>query len=178
MEFVKTYDYMDRLRAGMFASKLISYDSTKKTYTVKNFNIRNRFFSQGHLNKQPLFTANNIARPSAIHINFPRAFETFTSFGDTTNARIVQERNSFLKMAEAQAINITVPGRCDYTVGMVVELELHKRAPVRKTDKKADILDKVNSGKYLVSAINHVIGVAGHDCTMQLIKDSMMMQVA
>jgi hypothetical protein len=173
VEYTNSYDYMDRLRSGMYASKLISYDSTKKTYTVKNFDVKNRFKSQTHLNQNPLYSDKVINRSSALHILFPRAFETFTSFGDTTNARILQERISFLKMAEAQKINITVAGRCDYTVGQIAEVTMYKKQPMKKRDRLQDLVDTVNSGKYLVSAINHEISISGHTCYIELIKDSM-----
>jgi hypothetical protein len=177
IDFVESYDYMDRLSGGMYTSKLISYDSTKKTYTVKNFDIKKKFDKQIHLNKNPLFSEKAIGRSSAKHILFPRAFETFTSFGDTTNARVVQERISFLKMAEAQKVNITVAGRCDYTVGQVVELTLYKKRPMQKKDRTEDLVDDVNSGKYLIAAINHQISVDGHNCYIELIKDSMKKKV-
>jgi hypothetical protein len=177
LEFTSSYDYLDRLRGGMFSSKLMSYDSTKKTYTVKNYNLANRFAVQGHLNPNPLFTEKNISRSNSMHILYPRAFETFTSFGDTTNARTVQERISFLKMAEAQKVTIKVAGRCDYTVGQTVTLTMFKKQPVKKTDRVNELIDKVNSGKYLISAINHNIAFAGHDCYIELIKDSMLHKV-
>ena len=129
------------------------------------------------MNEHPLFSEKAIGRSNAKHILFPRAFETFTSFGDTTNARILQERISFLKMAEAQKVNISVPGRCDYTVGQVVELTLYKKQPMQKKDRHEDLIDNVNSGKYLVSAINHQISVDGHNCFIELIKDSMKKKV-
>lgn len=177
IDFVESYDYMDRLSAGMYNSKLVSYDSTKKTYTVKNFDIKQKFTKQAHLNPHPLFSSKAIGRSNAKQILFPRAFETFTSFGDTTNARVVQERISFLKMAEAQKVNITVPGRCDYTVGQVAELTLYKKQPMKKGDRNEDLIDTVNSGNYLVSAINHQISVDGHTCFIELIKDSMKKKV-
>jgi hypothetical protein len=177
IDFVESYDYMDRLSAGMYNSKLVSYDSTKKTYTVKNFDIKQKFSKQIHLNPNPLFSNKAIGRSNAKHILFPRAFETFTSFGDTTNARVVQERISFLKMAEAQKVNITVAGRCDYTVGQVAELTLYKKQPMKKSDRNEDLIDDVNSGKYLVSAINHQMSADGHTCYIELIKDSMKKKV-
>lgn len=177
IDFVTSYDYMDRLSSGMYTSKLISYDSTKKTYTVKNFDIRNKFSKQTHLNENPLYTNKAISRSNAKHILFPRAFETFTSFGDTTNARVLQERLSFLKMAEAQKVVISVPGRCDYTVGQTVDLTLYKKQPMQKRDRLDDLVDQVNSGKYLVSAINHQISTDGHTCYIELIKDSMKKKV-
>ena len=80
-------------------------------------------------------------------------------------------------MAEAQKVNITVPGRCDYTVGQIVELTLYKKQPMRKRDRQEDLIDNVNSGKYLVSAINHQVSVEGHTCFIELIKDSMKKKV-
>lgn len=168
------YDYMDRLRSGMLASKLMSYDSTKKTYTVRNYIAAKRFDSQIHLNANPLFTANAPIRSNSRHILYPRAFETFTSFGDTTNARIVQERSSLLKMAESQKLMITVPGRCDYTVGMTCMVKLQQMKPIVTGDTDDEITDKVLSGKYLITAINHIITPEGHDCHMELSKDSLM----
>ncbi len=174
VEYSTNYDYMDRLRSGMLSSKLISYDSTKKTYTVKNYSARNRFDSQKHLNKNPNFSKDVIARASSNHILFPRAFETFTSFGDTTNSKILQERISFMKMAESQKITITVPGRMDYTVGMVVDVTIFKRQPVRKSDRQDELIDPIHSGKYLIAAIGHTVKPTGHDCVIELIKDSSM----
>jgi hypothetical protein len=171
---VDSYDYIDRLRSGMLSSKLMSYDSTKKTYTVKNYSATSRFGSQIHLNPHPLFTEAPVSRAVSKFFLYPRAFETFTSFGDTTNARIIQERTSFLKMAEAQKLNITVPGRCDYTVGQVVEVYLTKNQPIRKNETQDDITDKILSGKYLISAINHSIKHSGHDAMLELVKDSSM----
>lgn len=168
-----SYDYIDRLRSGMMASKLMSYDSTKKTYTVRNYIAAKRFDTQVHLNPNPLFTHNAPLRSNSAMILYPRAYETFTSFGDTTNARITQERTSFLKMAEAQKLNIAVPGRCDYTVGMVCSVSLQQMKPIQKRDTLDDSKDKILSGKYLIAAINHIITPEGHECRMELIKDSL-----
>lgn len=173
-EVPSTYDYMDRLRSGMLASKLMSYDSTKKTYTVKNYIAANRFNSQIHLNPKPLFSDSAPIRSFSRQFLYPRAFETFTSFGDTTNAKILQERTSFLKMSEAQKMMITVPGRCDYTVGMTCRVDLHQTKPITERDTADEIKDKVLSGKYLVTAINHIIKPDGHECRMELSKDSLM----
>ena len=75
-------------------------------------------------------------------------------------------------MAEANKISLDVAGRLDYTVGKVVTLTMNKRQPITKRDTSDETLDKVNSGRYLISAINHVITTQGHTCQMELIKDS------
>lgn len=164
------FDYMDRVRSGMLSSKLISYDSTKKTYTAKNFVAAQRFPSQRHLNKYPINSTAAVYRANAMTINYPRSFENFTSFGDATNARIIQERISFMKLAEANKMTISVAGRVDYTVGMKVKVSLNKSQPISATDD--DYQDQMFSGNYLVAAINHSISRDQHECHMELIKDS------
>lgn len=173
-EMHSVYDYMDRLRSGMLGSRLISYDSTKKMYTAKNYSAAARFETQRHLNEYPVFSKKATVRANALHILYPRAYETFTSFGDSTNARILQERISVLKMAEAQKVQITVAGRCDYTVGQTVDVVFYKMQPTNTRQSQDEIIDKVLSGKYLIAAINHTISSEGHDCYLEIIKDSLL----
>lgn len=172
-EVQQAYDYLANLMEGALGSKLISYDSTKKTYTVKNYDAFASYGAQNHLNSYPTFTGKTAHKSDSYHIIFPRAFETFTSFGDTTNARILQERISVLKLSHAQRVGIDVPGRLDYTVGQVVKVKVYQTRPMKSTDTEKDYIDKVFSGKYIVSALTHVITRAGHECYMELSRDSM-----
>jgi hypothetical protein len=164
------YDYMDRIRSGMLSSKQISYDVTKKTYSVKNYNMFQRFDQQKHLNKYPINSDKAIFRSGSTLINFPKDFGNFNGFGDVTNAKTFQERASLMKMAEANKLNITVPGRTDYTVGQKVGVVLNKIEPLSKNDR--DTTDKMFSGYYIIAAINHHIDKAKHECHMELIKES------
>jgi hypothetical protein len=164
------YDYMDRIRSGMLSSKQISYDVTKKTYSVKNYNMFQRFDQQKHLNKYPINSDKAIFRSNSTLINFPKDFGNFNGFGDVTNAKTFQERSSLMKMAEANKLNITVPGRTDYTVGQKVGVVLNKIEPLSKNDR--DTTDKMFSGYYIIAAINHHIDKAKHECHMELIKES------
>jgi hypothetical protein len=164
------YDYMDRIRSGMLSSKQISYDVTKKTYSVKNYNMFQRFDQQKHLNKYPINSDKAVFRSNSTLINFPKDYGNFNGFGDVTNAKTFQERASLMKMAEANKLNITVPGRTDYTVGQKVGVVLNKIEPLSKNDK--DTTDKMFSGYYIIAAINHHIDKAKHECHMELIKES------
>jgi hypothetical protein len=164
------YDYMDRIRNGMLSSKQISYDVTKKTYSVKNYNMFQRFDQQKHLNKYPINSDKAVFRSNSTLINFPKDFGNFNGFGDVTNSKTFQERTSLMKMAEANKLNITVPGRTDYTVGQKVGVVLNKIEPLSKNDK--DTTDKMFSGYYIIAAINHHIDKAKHECHMELIKES------
>lgn len=169
------YDYMDRIRSGMLSSRQISYDVTKKTYTAKNYNMFQRFEQQKHLNQFPINSDRATFRANSRIINYPKNFGNFNGFGDVTNAKSNQERISLLKLAEANKINITVPGRCDYTVGQKVKLDLKKIEPLSKKD--GDTTDKMFSGNYIIAAINHYVDREKHECYMEIIKESSMMDM-
>ena len=62
-------------------------------------------------------------------------------------------------------------------VGQVAEVTLYKKQPMKKSDRHEDLIDDVNSGNYLVAAINHQISIDGHTCYIELIKDSMKKKV-
>ena len=169
------HDYMDRLRNGMLASRQFSYDITKKTYNVKNYNMLTRFKEQKHLNTYPINSDKVVFRSNSTIINFPKNYGNFTGYGDVTNAQSNQERISTLKMAESNKINITVPGRTDYTVGQKIAIVLYRVEPASKKDR--DLTDKMFSGYYLIAAINHVIDREKHHCYMELIKESSQMDM-
>jgi len=169
------FDYMDRIKSGTFASKSLSYDLTNKKYNVRNYTMFEKFNKQNHLNKYAIASDRAIFRSNSLLVNYPRALNTFSGFGDTTNYKTFQERVSLLKQAESNKIEIVVPGRTDYTVGQKVSVTLNKVEPFSKND--TDITDKMFSGFYLVSAINHYITRESHECNMELIKDSLQLNL-
>ena len=169
------FDYMDRIRSGMLASRQISFDVIKKTYTAKNYNMFQRFEQQKHLNKYPIDSDRAVFRANSRIINFPKMFGNFNGFGDVTNAKSNQERVSTMKLAESNKLNITVPGRCDYTVGQKINLNLKRIEPLAKNE--GDTTDKMFSGNYIISAINHYVDREKHECYMEVIKESSMMDM-
>jgi hypothetical protein len=169
------FDYMDRIRTGMLSSRQVSYDVVKKTYSAKNYNMFQKFDKQKHLNKYAINSDRAIFRANSRIINFPKDYGNFNGFEDVTNAKTNQERISLLKLSEANKLNITVPGRCDYTVGLKIALDLEKIQPLSKADK--DTTDKMFSGNYIIAAINHYIDREKHECYMEIIKESSMIDM-
>ena len=166
----ESYDFLDNNRHGMMSSKLVTFDIVTKKYTVKNFSMLDDFYKHQHLNQYPLISKKSIHRPWSTVISYPKYYNNFDRFSDVTNARTLQKRVSLIQQAEGNKIQITVPGRTDYTVGMKVKVQLNKAQPLSVKDD--DFYDKVLSGYYLVSAINHFITREKHECQMELIKDS------
>lgn len=171
------FDYMDKIRGGMFSSKLTSYDLNKKIYNAKNYSIRDKYDKWNHLNPNKVLGDNAIFRSNSLLMNYPRMNANFSGYGDATNYRYVQERISLMKLAESSKIEITVPGRSDYTVGQKVSVTLNKIQPVSEQDDDQELVDKMFSGFYIISAINHYVTRERHECHMELIKDSLQLKI-
>lgn len=170
-------DYMLRASSGMFASKLITHDILTKKYYSKNFDIATDYSKTAHLNQNAVFSNKNIRHPNSRIMNMPKYYGVFDQYTDVSNTKSVQRRTSQLGQAETTKINIVVPGRTDYTVGAKVKVKLNKVEPITGKELADDITDKILSGYYIISAINHYINRDKHECNMELIKDSYIMNL-
>jgi hypothetical protein len=168
------YDYMDRIRSGMYASKIVSFDITKKQYKIKNHKLSG---GGNKLNPNKMFSSSAISNASSLLINYPRSTANFTDFLDVSNYKHIQQRISLMQLAESSKVEITVPGRCDYTAGQKVSITLNKVQPSDSNDDNDDLIDKMFSGFYLIAAVNHYITRERHECHMELIKDSLQIKL-
>ena len=166
------FDYMDRIRSGVYGSKQYSHDLTTKRFGSKNFDMLQSFQTDKHLNPYAMASKLIIYRYSSVITTAPKYYSNFSSYGDVTNANSIQKRVSLMKQADANKIQLTVPGRTDYTVGQKTVVNLNKMEPIAKQD--TDTLDRIFSGAYIIGAINHFIDREKHECTMELFKESLL----
>jgi hypothetical protein len=171
-----SHDYMDRVTHGAYGSTMLFMDLAKKEY----FNLKHSFLKdwgkageETRLNKYPVTSNKVYTTYRASMYNDVMENGLFTDYDDVSDVRVRQKRVSRLKQAEAYKINITVAGRTDYTVGQKVNVKSYKAEPIKGSDADEDILDNIISGNYLIATINHVIDREKHECHMQLIKDSL-----
>jgi hypothetical protein len=165
------FDYISRVREGMHGSRQYTYDVSTKTVSSSVFDIIKNYPKRKHLNQFPIVSEKAVYRYNSNVSWKPKYYGNFNGYGDVTNTAIIQERRSVLKQMESTKLEIIVPGRMDYTVGRKVNLKLNRVEPFTKSDK--DIEDKMFSGNYIVSAINHYINRERHECTLELMKDSL-----
>jgi len=161
---------MERIRSGALASTQFIYDVTTKRYRVNYFDINNVWESQNHLNEHKPYSSTAIIKNRSKLYTTTDFSDTFTGFEGNDNYNTFQERISTMFLAEDRRVQITVPGRTDYTVGQTVELDLPRLEPFTKGEEDTD--DKVLNGKYLVAALNHYVTKERHTCVMELVKDS------
>jgi hypothetical protein len=168
-------DYIDRITSGVYGSRMYTHDIASKKISSNNFDMLKNAKKQNRLNEFPPASKKVIYRYSSTVMFKPKYYNNFSNFGDVTNTKIIQERISLLKQAESTKIQIVVPGRCDYTVGRKVYVKLNKIQPLNKSDKKT--IDNMFSGNYIISAINHFITKEKHESTLELIKDSLLINL-
>jgi hypothetical protein len=169
-----SFDYISRLSKGMVASSIESFDITRKVYSIKQHNMFERFYNQKHLNNNPVQSSGVTWRNNAYRKHVPKQSGGISGFGEVSNYKVVAERTSLMEQAGAHKIEITVPGRTDYLAGSKVYVDLKKMAPVHTRDLPSDLVDEIFSGNYLISAINHSVTREKHECHMELMKDSLM----
>ena len=169
------FDYMERLDGGMIGSKQYSFDLTSKNVDIKEYDMFEDWEKNNHTNLYPLASNKSIYRYNAKILNRYRHWGNFNDGNDSSNSNYLQKRMSIMKMIDAAKIEITVPGRTQYTVGQKVLVELDKVEPAQKAD--TDTLDSVLSGAYIIGAINHFIDREKHECVMELFKDSLLKDI-
>lgn len=169
------FDYIDRVRNGTYASRQIIHDSTTKRYKVINYDYLSKFNEgkETRLNQYPITSDTVAARIGAKIIVTETENQLFTGFGDVSQSRAIQDRISRMKQAESFKVTIKVKGRTDYTVGQKIYLDISAASPTSSEDTPEDVVDKMFSGNYLISAINHYIDREAHECRIEAIKDSL-----
>jgi hypothetical protein len=164
------YDYISRVSTGFYGSQMVHYDLTSKKVTHVGYFPD--FNKDKHLNKFPMWTEDVLAQPRAVLLHEHKYLNNFEGYSDVTNTKTIQRRLQLLAAADAFKLQITVFGRSDYSVGQKIYLEVPMHAQLKETMPAQSFIDDVYSGNYLVTAINHQITRDRHECTMEIIKDS------
>lgn len=167
------HDYLDRVKDGMYSSRQYSFDIMSKNVSISDYNMFLDWQAMKHTNPNPLSSEKTIHKSRAKIINHQRHYDNFTGKGDSSNYAFLQRRISQMKSTDASKIEITVPGRTQYTVGQRCVVELNKLEPDDGNKGNTDTMDKMLSGAYIIGAINHYIDREKHECVMELFKDSL-----
>ena len=171
-------DYMEDIQSGRLKSRIISHDLVTKQYHVRDYSIKkDTEHPPTLLNPNPAFSQYATTNSISTMVIMPRHFANFSNFADVTNYNTVQKRMSFFQNLQKYKVTIQVLGRSDYTVGQVMELEIPRATQITK-DQNDSPYDDILSGRYLLSGISHIITKEGHTCNMELIKNSIILDMS
>jgi hypothetical protein len=99
-------------------------------------------------------------------------------FGSSYSRGVQQIRNQLIRnfsMAEIDnsAIEITVPGKTDVDLGLLVRLVFPKTDDKSSEPDIQDLEDPFVSGLYMITAIRHTVSNGKHDMVLRLMRDSL-----
>jgi hypothetical protein len=169
-------DYMNDIQSGRMKSRLVTHDITTKRYTVKDYSVKKDPKPDTLLNPNPAYSKYTIANAQSAQMIMPKYYGNFNNYGDVTSFKFQQKRISFFQSLSKYKVNLQVYGRTDYTVGRVIDLYLPRATQITKEEQ--DPRDQILSGKYLVSAISHTITRENHTCNMEIVKNSVLVNLS
>lgn len=173
-EFVKTFNSLQDASAGTFANKLISLDPMNRTKKVTNFDYNSYIQKATSLNgTNALSTApnrlgltQNQAYDGVIKLaigNSGQKLKPYYQQGLNSIAQdiyienFVPSRTAQLALANYTVVKLRIPGDSRIMVGQTINFNLM----TLMDDAGQKALDKYYSGKYLVTAVRHLIQSQG-----------------
>jgi len=171
LKILEAFNYMDRIRGGAFTSNLFTYNFTTKTYKSIGYDYKDHYEDSVRLNPYSSVSKKVIATNQSCMITVPKMNGIFdNSLHNISNSGVIQKRMSILSLAHSMRVQITVYGRTDYTVGQKITLDMYREEPTYFDDM--DLKDTSLSGNYIISSLRHYVDRTYHECVMELIKDS------
>jgi len=182
-EFNKVYDMMHDINSGTFANRLVSIDPMTRSFNVTDFDYNKskmeKLNPEGVLNdlqnrlgtsiSQAFEGVLKVATGNSNQVNLPYIKEKEGGFAkDISIETFVPLRTAAISLANYTSIKLSIPGDPGITAGRTINFDLYSLKP---TDNLKE-LDKFYSGKYLVTAVRHIIQPTRYQTILEIAKDS------
>jgi len=186
-EIMDSFDTLGAINSGVFGNKLLSVDPLLRRYKITNFDYGDYSSRATKLNSYPV--TNNFTNRFGDGLNqTPQAaYKLVFSNYNQSDATFIKEkpgsvapnifaetyipyRTAQLPLLNYTRIKISVPGDPGITVGRVIKFNLLSKDPVKKEP------DEFYSGKYLVTAVRHLLTIHSYRTVLELAKDSSVTQ--
>jgi hypothetical protein len=165
------FDYFRRLHQGAYASKVTTFDMTLKTFASTDYDYVRDFNKTMHLDDYPL-TSSTLVRSRIAHQYFvTKNNYLFGDKFDQGHRNWLLSRNALYQQTFMHKINLRVIGRFDIKVGNVIKLKINDFRAFGEQES-TEIEDDMYTGRYLVTAIRHIIAANKHTMYLEVIKDS------
>jgi hypothetical protein len=165
-QFVKTFDTLKESRSGTFANRLISLDPLTRSVTSTVFDYQTDIKTTLNPNsplipeKNRLGVTENKSYNGCLKMGVSNAGQQLKPYipqgsvsPDIFLEAFVPNRTAQLALSNYTVVKIRIPGDPFVTVGKVVNFNLQSLSNTN-TSKE---LDKLYSGKYIVTAVRHMI---------------------
>jgi hypothetical protein len=181
-EIMDSFDTLGSINQGVFANRLLSVDPLLRRFKITDFdygkysniaktlngapvtnNYKNRYGDT--LNQTPESTY------KLVLSNFKQKDSKYIKENDSVPHDIMAEtyipyRTSQIPLLTYTRVKISVPGDTELTVGRLVNFNLLSKNPNNRE------LDKYYSGKYLITAVRHLLNLNEYRTILELAKES------
>jgi len=166
-ELSRAPDLLHAISGGGYASRLSRVNILDQQVKVSTLDGIEFFNKTKHVNKNTVMQA----RPDRMDIPQTKRNESFYRVA-VDNLKVetwLLQRNAYLAGLHGFQLKISLPGNMNLRAGQVVTLNLPAAALPRESSKPSD---KLFSGNYLITAIQHKIDRTKYVCILELSKDS------
>jgi len=164
-----SFDTIQNIKSGLFASKQRVVDIKHKYSKDINFNYENSFKPEQHLNKNMI--VNHMGDYN--NIKYTEDYLSNYYYGFSDNANNINsyglERISLLYQLQNVSILMEVYGDSELECGHIVNFHLPVATPIY--DKKE--LDRYISGKFIITSIRHDITKDDYNMLLEISKDGL-----
>jgi hypothetical protein len=186
---MKTFDALDAIKSGLFANQLVSINPIIRDYKVTNFDYSKYLQSSNSLNKNGILSKSKNRFGDTQNQTYQAVLKVATSnFGYNTNEYIknkpgsvensidletyVPNRTAQISLINHTRLKISIPGDPFISVGRTIDIIIPNFTPVNNIEQPRD-RNKFYSGKYLVTAVRHIIQAQGiNQSILEISKDS------
>jgi hypothetical protein len=184
-EITKPFDTLNEINSGTMSSRLISIDPLTRTYKKTDFDY-NKFKSQAKtLNssgpqdtlQNRLGKKENESYEGVLKVVIGNSNQKQVPYIKEKEAGVAQDifvetyvpnRTAQISLASFTIVKATIPGDPGITAGRTINFNLMSLKPGQERE-----LDKFYSGKYLVTAVRHIIQSQGvYQTVLEIAKDS------
>lgn len=188
--FLDTFDSLYGTVSGAFANRLISIDPLTRTHRETNFNYYNYFSKAQSLNKHRIVPDLNNRLGKKPYENYNSVLKVVTSNANQKIAKgiagekewsvandiyvetYIPNRTAQVALSHYSRIKLSVSGDPNLSVGMTIQIYLPSNSGSNAGYNSGEI-DKINSGKYMISAVRHIIDVYNkYETVIEVVKDS------
>lgn len=165
-----------QIKSGLYSGKLVTYDLTKKQTNNYELNYHDYHSKITHVddyllrpNKTDLDGINVSEIPDSNYNYKVISSNQYPSIEDNQFPHDhVLQRDSELSSIGNTRLQIVVPGDSSRRIGDIVDVVL----PSPQPQFEENVLDKYISGRYMVTAIRHLIQKDKYTMQLELVKDS------
>jgi hypothetical protein len=161
IDMVKGFNRLQEMSDGLYSSKLILHDLTFKSIKEVENNFYTDYYKTKHIEEYPTLPIKlNKYANSKDSKKIVRYKQSAYLDGKNTSQdydKYLQKRNTSMLEYDINKFEVTIAGNSKITVGIPINLEISKPEPAYADTVNS--IDEDQSGKYLVTAVRHMIDV-------------------